>query len=174
MRLFVDSTVIGPNSPTAAPISPRMSVLRKRPFTGIVSEIGCPMVEPFSRLAVMVTSLGWVSRLRIARKEVKVPVRAEEGTSNFVPTSWRRSTALTMLIVIALVVPPPGAGLKTVTEAEPSVAISAAAIIAVNWLLLTKVVGRSESFQRTLDVLLNEVPLTVRENPDRLLWPTMG
>ena len=49
------------------------------------------------------------------------------------------------------------------TEAEPSVAISAAAIIAVNWLLLTKVVGRSESFQRTLDVLLNEVPLTVRE-----------
>ena len=33
-------------------------MLRKRPFTGIVSEIGCPMVEPFSLLAVMVTLLG--------------------------------------------------------------------------------------------------------------------
>ena len=69
----------------------------------------------------------------------------------------------TISIVISPAGPPPGAGLKTVTKAEPGVAISLAEIVAVNWLLLTKVVGRSEPFQRTLEVVLNAVPFTISE-----------
>jgi hypothetical protein len=93
-------------------------------------------------------------------------VRLKSGPPAIADTGLRvliDGTALTMSIVIALVVPPPGAGVKTVTEAEPGVAISLAEIVAVTWVLLTKVVGRSEPFQRTLEALLNAVPLTVRE-----------
>ena len=42
--------------------------------------------------------------------------------------------------------PPSGAGLTTVTEALPMVAISVAGMAAVNWMLLTKVVGRGLPF----------------------------
>ena len=58
-------------------------------------------------------------------------------------------------------VPPPGVGLNTVTLAVPAVAMSAAVIAAVNWVPLTYVVGRSEPFQRTTELPMKPVPLTV-------------
>jgi hypothetical protein len=51
--------------------------------------MGVPITEPSVRLAVIVTWFGWLSRLITARKEVKLPVWAEEGTNNFVPASRR-------------------------------------------------------------------------------------
>ena len=48
-------------------------------------------------------------------------------------------------------VPPPGAGLKTVTCAVPAVAMLVAAIEAVNSKALASVVGRSLPFQRTTE-----------------------
>jgi hypothetical protein len=42
-------------------------------------------------------------------------------------------TGLLIVRVLAADVPPPGVGVKTVTEALPAVAISAAAIWAVSW-----------------------------------------
>ena len=60
--------------------------------------------------------------------------------------------------------PPPGAGLKTDTWAGPAAAMSPAVMAAVNCVLLTKLVGRSAPFQRTVDALEKLPPLTVREN----------
>ena len=62
--------------------------------------------------------------------------------------------------------PPPGAGVKTVTAAVPSVAQSLAGIDARNCVLLTKVVVRFAPFQRTTDVDTNPLPLTVSVNAE--------
>ena len=59
-------------------------------------------------------------------------------------------------------VPPPGAGLVTVTVAVPAVAISAAVIAAVNCVALTNVVVLAAPLNFTTDVDTNPVPLTVR------------
>ena|SRR6266704_1258462 len=72
------------------------------------------------------------------------------------------STAGIIVKVMALEVPPPGAALKTVTLAEPALATSLAEMGVVSWVLLTKVVGRSDPFQRTAEVEMKFVPLTVR------------
>ena len=61
-------------------------------------------------------------------------------------------------------VPPPGVGVKTVTERVPAVAMSAAAMVAWSWVAETYVVGRAAPFQRTSEVLTNRVPVTVRVN----------
>ena len=59
-------------------------------------------------------------------------------------------------------VPPPGAGLVTVTVAVPAVAISAAVIAAVNFVALTNVVVLEAPLNFTTDVDTKPVPLTVR------------
>ncbi len=59
-------------------------------------------------------------------------------------------------------VPPPGAGLVTVTVAVPAVAISAAVIAAVNCVAPTNVVVLAAPLNFTTDVDTNPVPLTVR------------
>src|SRR5204863_9190581 len=63
--------------------------------------------------------------------------------------------------VCAADVPPPGAGVTTVTGTVAAVATSAAAIAAVSWVALTKVVVRAAPFQRTLEPLTKLLPFTV-------------
>jgi len=58
-------------------------------------------------------------------------------------------------------VPPPGAGLVTVTCPVPAAAMSAAVIAAVNCVALTYVVVRLDPFQFTTEPLMNPVPATV-------------
>src|SRR6267142_519117 len=67
--------------------------------------------------------------------------------------------------VCAFDVPPPGAGLKTVTAAVPAPAMSPGSIAAVSREADRKVVGRSPPFQRTVDVGTKPVPVTVSVNP---------
>src|SRR3989442_544250 len=67
-----------------------------------------------------------------------------------------------MVKLAALEVPPPGGGLKTVTEAEPALATSLAGMEAVSLVSLTKAVARSAPFQRTTDPAMKLAPLTVR------------
>ena|ERR1700730_5460407 len=69
-----------------------------------------------------------------------------------------------MVKVWAFDVPPPGAGLVTVTCAEPAFAMSAAVIAPLTVVPFTKVVVRGEPFQSTCDVDTKPVPLTVRVN----------
>ena len=59
-------------------------------------------------------------------------------------------------------VPPPGAGLVTVTVAVPAVAISAAVIATVNCVVLANVVVLEAPLNFTTDVDTKPVPLTVR------------
>ena len=59
-------------------------------------------------------------------------------------------------------VPPPGAGLVTVTVAVPAVAISAAVMAAVSCVALTNVVVLAAPLNFTTDVDTKPVPLTVR------------
>ena len=59
-------------------------------------------------------------------------------------------------------VPPPGAGLVTVTVAVPAVAISAAVTAAVSCVPLTKVVVLTAPLNFTTDVDTKPVPFTVR------------
>jgi len=63
--------------------------------------------------------------------------------------------------LITLEVPPPGAGLNTVTGVVPAAAISAAVICAVNWFAFTNVVTRSAPFQRTFESGMKLDPPTV-------------
>jgi hypothetical protein len=67
--------------------------------------------------------------------------------------------------VWALEVPPPGAGLNTVTEAVPAVAMSAAVIAAVSRVEETYVVVRPDPFHWTTELELKPLPLTVNVNP---------
>jgi hypothetical protein len=66
-----------------------------------------------------------------------------------------------MLKLWAAEVPPPGAGVLTVTDAVPAAMTSAAAMGVVSWVALTNVVVRSVPFQRTFDALVKLAPLTV-------------
>jgi hypothetical protein len=64
--------------------------------------------------------------------------------------------------VNAVLDPPPGAGLKTATSAVPTAAKSAANIVAVNCVALTRVVARVEPFQRTVAPETKPPPVTVK------------
>src|SRR5205809_1167862 len=70
-------------------------------------------------------------------------------------------TGLLIVNVWALEAPPPGVGLKTVTGAVPTVAMSPARICAVSCVLLPKVVVLALPFHRTTDEVLKFVPVTV-------------
>ena len=67
--------------------------------------------------------------------------------------------------VWAFEVPPPGAGLKTVTLAVPAVAMSAARIDAVSCVALTYVVVRFVPFHLTTELEMKFVPFTVTVKP---------
>src|SRR2546427_7669101 len=71
-------------------------------------------------------------------------------------------------------VPPPGAGVSTVTWAVPAVAISPAAMAAWSWVLLTKVVVRAVPFHCTRDDATKLLPLTVSVKPTPPAWALPG
>src|SRR5688572_22079223 len=74
-------------------------------------------------------------------------------------------TGLPMLKVCAFDVPPPGAGLSTVTWAVPTAAMSVAGMAAVSWVADTRVVGRAAPFQRTTEPDMKFVPVRVSVKP---------
>ena len=71
-------------------------------------------------------------------------------------------------------VPPPGAGLKTVTLTAPALFKSLAGIAAVNCELLTKVVGRFCPPQLITDKGTKLLPLTVSVNDPLPISADMG
>src|SRR5438874_1040926 len=71
---------------------------------------------------------------------------------------------LLTLNVCAAEVPPPGAGVTTVTDAVAAVARSEAGMAAVSCVALTKVVVRAAPFQRTPEALTKLLPFTVSVN----------
>ena len=61
--------------------------------------------------------------------------------------------------------PPLAEGLATVTAAVPAVEMLPAAIVAVNWVLDTKVVASGFPLNCTVEAALKFAPVTVRLNP---------
>src|SRR3989344_6730278 len=82
-----------------------------------------------------------------------------------IEVSTGEGLSVVMLKVSAEEVPPPGVGLKTVTEAAPGAATSAAGMAAWSRVLLTNVVGRLSPFQRTFEAATKRLPTTVSVNP---------
>src|SRR5262249_53297239 len=76
--------------------------------------------------------------------------------------------------VAATEVPPPGAGLNTVTEAEPAAARSLAAIEAWSLVVLTNVVVRAAPFQLTTELVTKPVPFTASVNAALPATTTLG
>ncbi len=112
---------------------------------------------------------GLVPKFTVAPQTKPVPVRvnvkAAPPTVAEVGAREVRAGAEAALIVNDRLpdVPPPGAGLVTVTVAVPAVAISAAVIAAVNCVALANVVVLAAPLNFTTEVDTNPVPLTVRE-----------
>jgi hypothetical protein len=86
-----------------------------------------------------------------------------------------------MMNVAAAEVPPPGAGLTTVTLAVPAAAMSVAGIVAVSCVGETNVVARAAPFQFTVEPLTKLPPLAVSVAagppavaPDGLMLPRTG
>src|SRR5688572_5092019 len=73
----------------------------------------------------------------------------EPATASFGEMELNAGAGLSIVNVCAVDVPPPGVGVKTVTDAVPAVAMSAAEIDASTCVLLTKVVERALPFQCT-------------------------
>lgn len=74
--------------------------------------------------------------------------------------------ALEIVKTKLVVVPPPGAGLVTVTFAGPTDEMSVAGIVAVNCVALTNVVGLADPLKFTIDAATKFVPVTVSVKPD--------
>ena len=70
-----------------------------------------------------------------------------------------------MVNISALDVPPPGVGLKTVTEAVPAVAMSLWGTAAVNCVALPNVVVSAAPFHWTTELLTKLVPITTSVKP---------
>src|SRR5271169_5922662 len=102
---------------------------------------------------------------------LKSPTAAESGPEPAgnadVALSATEEVGLVISKKIALEVPPPGVGLKTVTEAVLNLATSLARMAAVSFELLTKVVARAPPFHFTVEPDTKPVPSTVslKANP---------
>jgi hypothetical protein len=81
------------------------------------------------------------------------------------PLTAGAGLALVMVNVKAFEVPPPGAGLNTVTRAVPAAAILVAGIVAVSWVALTNVVVRLLPFHCTTEPRTKPEPNTVSVKP---------
>jgi hypothetical protein len=90
---------------------------------------------------------------------VEIPVELSGGEASF-------GGARMIEKAIAFDIPPPGAGLNTVTSAVPALSMSLAEMEAVNWLSLRNVVVRSDPFHRTTLQGKKFEPFTCREKPD--------
>src|SRR5580658_6329928 len=71
-------------------------------------------------------------------------------------------------------VPPPGAGVTTVTAVVPVLVRSDARIAAVNCVELTKVVTRFVPFHCTCEVAMNPLPFTVKVKAPELIAAAAG
>jgi hypothetical protein len=119
------------------------------PFTNVVANS-----VPFQRIFVLVTKL----------EPFTVSVKAGLPANVLVGDRLLSEGTGLVFVTVKLTgveVPPPGAGLTTITGTLPAVAISAAVICAFTELELTKVVGRALPFHCATELVMKFVPLIV-------------
>ena len=121
-----------------------------------------PKVEFVSGTAVSPTVAPLANRAEQLEPQV-IPEGALVTVPDPVPALTTESANDGVIVnVSAFDVPPPGAGLRTLTWAVPAAAISLAEIAACNWAPLTNVVARSAPFHRTTELDVKLLPFTVR------------
>ena len=108
-------------------------------------------VEPFTKFVPFTVSVN-----------AAPPATAEAGAR--LDVAGRGFGGCVIVNVCAFDVPPPGAGVKTVTVALPCAAISAAVMFARNSVADMSEVVRFAPFQRTVEPLTKFVPFTVNVN----------
>jgi hypothetical protein len=106
--------------------------------------------EPFQRTVEPATKL-WPVTVSVNEDP---PLNAEVGE---MPLRTGRGFG-EMLKVPPAEMPPPGAGLETVTVAEPTPAMSVVGIAACKWVAETNVVGRGEPFHNTVEDMAKLAP----------------
>jgi hypothetical protein len=131
------------------------------------SDAGTLAVSEVSLTNVVVS--GVPSHLTVDAPTNPVPVRVSVNVEAPAVTKVGEmevsvGAGLLMLKVCAEEVPPPGVGLKTVTEAVPDAAMSEAGTVAVSEVALTNVVASAMPFQFTTELLTKFVPLRVIVN----------
>jgi hypothetical protein len=148
------------------------------PPPGVGVETVTMSAAPVAMSDVLIAACKLVLETKVVERAPAFHWTVEEGTK-FVPVTVSVNAALPtraelglraetvgaglfVVNVSALEVPPPGAGVKTVTIAVPTVAISGAVIAACRLVPETKVVVRGEPFQRTTEEEVKLEPVTVR------------
>ena len=119
---------------------------RRRPRDAVPADLGGPH------------EIAPVHRQREAGPPGRRARRGERG-------EHRHRLGALMVNVKPFEVPPPGAGVTTVTGTLPAVTMSLAGIAAVTWPAFTNVVVRAVPFQRTLEVPTKLLPFTVSVKP---------
>jgi hypothetical protein len=137
----------------------------------------CVLLAGIVKLAVLPPPSNWTAGSSVGLVKVRIirPEVATERTGEIVKLTlgcWRESRISDRPLMVMpppiteklwpFEAPPPGKGLKTVIVAWPTVSVSLGGIEALSSVPLMKVVGRSEPFQRTADVVTKPVPITVR------------
>ena len=167
---FMDATV-GEGLPTV-----KVSALEVPP-AGVGVETVTGTVPLVAMSAAVICACSWVLDTKVVGRALPFQCTVESETK-FVPLTVSVKPAppttaelgfmdaavgegLPMVKVSVFEVPPPGAGVETVTEAVPLAAMSALAICACSWVLDTKVVGRAVPFHFTVESEVKFVPLTV-------------
>src|SRR5205823_3111959 len=133
-----------------------------RSEAGIAAVSWVALTKVVVRVAPFQRTLEPLTKLLPFRVRVKAapPTVALEGESDV-----SIGAGLFTVNVCAAEVPPPGAGVMTVTEAVAVAAMSAAGIAAVSCVALTKVVVRAAPFHCTLAPLTKPLPVSVSVKP---------
>jgi len=143
-----------PKVPTAETSEAGMATVRRVALTNVVGRLA-----PFHRASEVFKKFDPLT------VSVKAPLPGDVMVGVMLLIVGTGLPAALITKFTALEIPPPGAGLETVTGTVPADAISAAVMEAASWLTVKNVVGRFEPFQRTIDPFMKFDPLTRRVKP---------
>jgi hypothetical protein len=132
-----------------------------------MSEAGIAAVNLVAETNVVVRSSPFQRTTELLTKRLPLTVSVNPALPALAVVGLKLEIVGTRLLIVrvnALEVPPPGAGVNTVTGTVPATAMSEAGIAAVNLVAETNVVVRSSPFQRTTELVTKLLPLTVSVN----------
>jgi hypothetical protein len=133
-----------------------------------ISEAGTVAVREVALTKVVVSAVPFHNTTEALTKfePVMVMVKPEPpAVAEFGETEVTKGKGFCMVKVFEDEVPPPGAGLNTVTVAVPVATMSAAGTVAVREVALTNVVASAVPFHCTTELLTKFVPVAVSVKP---------
>lgn len=135
----------------------------------LISVLGTVAVSEVLLMNVVTSFFEFHSILEPGTKFVPVAVSVNDAppcVAEFGEIEFRVGAGLSTVKFEDAEIPPPGAGLVTVTLNVPVFAMSEALMVAVSLVALTYVVVRGDPAQSTTDVLTKFLPFTVSVKPE--------